>query len=89
LKNQGYHLEHSFGHGFQYLSGALFLLNLLAFFFHQIFELVDELYQQARAGFSARREYWNVIRNSFRMFTFTNWDEVLHWITSPPLPAFL
>jgi hypothetical protein len=88
LKNQGYHLEHNFGHGRQYLSEALFLLNLLAFFFHQIFELVDGLYQQARAGFSARREYWNAIRNSFRMFLFKNWDEVLQRITSPPLPAF-
>jgi hypothetical protein len=47
LKNQGYHLEHNFGHGRQYLSEALFLLNLLAFFFHQIFELLDGLYQQA------------------------------------------
>ena len=88
LKNQGYHLEHNFGHGSQYLSEALFLLNLLAFFFHQIFELLDGLYQQARAGFSARREYWNAIRNSFRMFMFKNWDEVLQRITSPPLPAF-
>jgi len=88
LKNHGYHLEHSFGHGSQYLSEALFLLNLLAFFFHQIFELVDGLYQQARAGFSARREYWNAIRSSFRMFLFKTWDEVLQRITSPPLPAF-
>ena len=88
LKNQGYHLEHNFGHGRQYLSEALFLLNLLAFFFHQIFELVDELYQQARARFSARREYWNAIRSSFRLFLFKSWDEVLERITSPPLPAF-
>jgi hypothetical protein len=88
LKNQGYHLEHNFGHGRQYLSEAFFLLNLLAFLFHQIFELVDGLYQQARAGFSARREYWNAIRNSFRLFLFKSWDEVLQRINSPPLPAF-
>jgi hypothetical protein len=88
LKNQGYHLEHNFGHGRQYLSEALFLLNVLAFFFHQIFELLDELYQQARARFSARREYWNAIRNSFRLFLFKSWDEVLQRINSPPLPAF-
>lgn len=64
------------------------MLNLLAFFFHQISELTDELYQQARARFSARREYWNAIRNSFRLFLFKTWDEVLERITSPPLPAF-
>lgn len=88
LKNQGYHLEHNFGHGRQFLSEALFLLNLLAFFFHQIFELVDELYQQARAGFSARREFWNAVRNAFRMFLFVDWDQVLQRINSPPLPPF-
>ena len=48
LKNQGYHLKHNFGHGDQHLSEAFFTLNLLAFFLHQIFELVDGLYQQVR-----------------------------------------
>ena len=88
LKNQGYHLEHNFGHGSHYLSEALFLLNLLAFFFHQNFEITDELYQKARARFSARKEYWNAIRASFRLFLFASWDEVLERINSPPLPAF-
>jgi len=64
------------------------LLNLLAFFFHQIFALTDELYQKARARFSARKEYWNAIRASFRLFLFASWDEVLERINSPPLPAF-
>jgi len=64
LKNQGYHLEHNFGHGKQYLSEAFFVLNLLAFFMHQILELVDELYQQVRATFSARVEFWNPIRQA-------------------------
>ena len=55
LKNQGYHLEHNFGHGDQHLSEAFFTLNLLAFFIHQIFELVDGLYQRVRTFFSSRR----------------------------------
>ena len=54
LKNQGYHLEHNFGHGKNNLSEAFFVLNILAFFMHQIFELVDGLYQMARGGFSSR-----------------------------------
>ena len=36
LKNQGYHLEHNFGHGDQHLSEAFFTLNLIAFFIHQM-----------------------------------------------------
>lgn len=89
LKNQGYHLEHNFGHGEQYLSEALFLLNLLAFLFHQIFQLVDELYQKARAGFSARVEFWNVVRAAFRILLFDTWDQLLQRLTGPPVSIFL
>jgi hypothetical protein len=88
LKNHGYHLEHNFGHGKKYLSEAFFVLNLLAFFMHQIFELVDGLYQLARGSFSSRREYWNAIRSSFRLLLFESWDQVLERIHGPPQPAF-
>jgi hypothetical protein len=36
LKNQGYHVEHNFGHGQRHLSNNFFILNLLAFTIHQI-----------------------------------------------------
>jgi hypothetical protein len=86
LKNQGYHLEHNFGHGEKNLSEAFFLLNLIAFFMHQIFELTDRAYQDARNGFSARREYWNIIRSIFKLFIFIDWEQVLYRINSPPGP---
>ena len=38
LKTKGYHLEHNFGHGQQYLSAFLLSLNLLAFLFHTVLE---------------------------------------------------
>lgn len=86
LKNYGYHLEHNFGHGQKYLSEAFFMLNLLAFYVHQILELVDELYQKARSGFSARIEFWNAIRATFRLFLFADWDQVLERMNAPPQP---
>jgi hypothetical protein len=88
LKNQGYHLEHNFGHGHRGLSEILFLLNLLAFLVHQIQQLVDRFYQEARGRFSSRAEFWNVIRGSFRVLLYDSWDEVLARITGPPTPAF-
>ncbi len=88
LKNHGYHLEHNFGHGTKNLSEAFFVLNLLSFFVHQILELTDLLYQSCRAGFSARKEFWNVIRASFRLLLFDSWEQVLIRMNSPPLPAF-
>ena len=45
LKNRGYHLEHNFGHGQKHLSSFLLTLNLLAFLFHTVLELVNEKYQ--------------------------------------------
>lgn len=77
LKNQGYHLEHNFGHGSQNLSMNFFLLNLLAFYMHQIFELTDKLYQRARAKFGARLEYWNQLRCTFRIMIFESWEDLL------------
>lgn len=88
LKNHGYHLEHNFGHGKHNLSEAFFVLNLLAFFAHQIFELVDRLYQQARAAFSSRTEFWNATRGAFKLLLFDSWDQVLARMNSPPRPAF-
>lgn len=85
LKNHGYHLEHNFGHGTNNLSETFFLLNLLAFFFHQIFQLSDGLYQKTRNNFSARREFWNCIRSTFRLFIVLSWEELLERINGPPV----
>ncbi len=84
LKNQGYHIEHNFGHGKKNLSHNFFLLNLLAFFMHQIFEISDLLYQKCRKKFSARKEYWNQLRCTFRIFHFPVWEELLIFILKPP-----
>ena len=84
LKNQGYHLEHNFGHGKKNLSINFFLLNLLAFFVHQILELTDILYQKCRAKFSSRKEYWNHLRITFRILLFESWEDYLKFFYSPP-----
>jgi len=84
LKNQGYHLEHNFGHGKKNLSYNFFLLNLLAFFMHQIFELTDLLYQKCRNTFSACKEFWNQLRCTVRILVFGTWDSLLMFILSPP-----
>jgi hypothetical protein len=84
LKNQGYHIEHNFGHGQQNLSMNFFLLNVLAFFVHQIFELTDLHYQKCRAKFSARKEFWNQLRCTIRILLFKTWEHLLAFIICPP-----
>lgn len=83
LKNQGYHITHNYGHGVKNLSYNFFLLNLLAFLWHQIFELSDRLYQRCRAKFSSRREFWNQLRCTIRILIFENWEQLLWLIIDP------
>ena len=86
LKNQGYHLEHNFGHGQKNLSFVFFMLNLLAFYVHQILELTDRLYQTVRhTKFTSRKEYFNQLRCTFRIILFKNWEQMLNHILDPPM----
>ena len=65
LKNQGYHLEHNYGHGKQYLSTIFALLMLLAFFVDQVANHVDQNYKKARAMFKTNRAFFNRIAQVF------------------------
>ena len=84
LKNLGYHAEHNFGHGREHASFNFFLFILIAFFMHQILELSDPLFQQCRAKFSARKEFWNQLRCTIRILVFNSWEHLLKFIISPP-----
>jgi hypothetical protein len=84
LKNQGYHLEHNFGHGQRFLSNNFFVLNLLAFYIHQILELCDRGYQYCRSKFSSRKEYWNNLRTAIRLMLFRDFDHLLRNVADPP-----
>ncbi len=56
LKNQGYHIEHNFGHGNKNLSMNFFSLNLIAFLIHQALELTCPLYTKiARKIYKSQR----------------------------------
>jgi len=84
LKNQGYHVEHNFGHGRHFLSNNFFLLNLLAFSIHQILELCDRGYQYCRSKFSSRKEYWNNLRVAIRIMLFRDFEHLLRNVADPP-----
>ena len=84
LKNQGYHIEHNFGHGQQHWSMNFFVLNLLAFYIHQILELCDLHYQYGRSRFSYRQEYWNHLRVAIRLLFFNDFEHLLRFVAHPP-----
>jgi len=83
LKNQGYHIEHSFGHGNEHLSFNFFLLNLLAFFMHQIFELTYVVYQQLRTKFGSKRNLWDHLRAALYILIFPDIDNYFERMLDP------
>jgi hypothetical protein len=80
LKTKGYNLEHNFGHGKEYLSQTLCSLNILAFLFHTVQDLTDELYQNLREEMGTREEFFTAISFLSTMFTFKSFDKMLEYI---------
>lgn len=83
LKNQGYYIEHNYGHGKKNLCFNFFLLTLLAFFFHQIFELTDHLYKACRKKFGSKRNLWENLSVRIRIFVFNTWEHLLNFALTP------
>jgi hypothetical protein len=83
LKNQGYHIEHNYGHGSKNLCFNFFLLTLLAFYFHQIFELTDPLYQACRKKFGSKRHMWETLRSYIKILVFETWEHLLDFALTP------
>jgi hypothetical protein len=77
LKNHGYHIEHNYGHGIRNLSYNFFLLNMLAFFLHQIFEMTDRTYQWLRKKLGSKKNLWDHIRVCCHAITFPDWEDLL------------
>jgi hypothetical protein len=65
LKNQGYHFEHNFGHGYQHLSVVFAVLMMLAFFVDQTQQLCCPLFQAAWAKWGSKRLLWEKMRALF------------------------
>jgi hypothetical protein len=65
LKNQGYHFEHNFGHGYQNLSVVFALLMMLAFLVDQVQQLCCPLFRAVWAKMGSKRRLWERMRALF------------------------
>ncbi len=74
LKNQGYRLEHNYGHGQQHLSTNFALLTMLAFLIDQAQELACTSFQQARKRFRSRTSLWDRMRALFVGYFIDDWE---------------
>jgi DNA-directed RNA polymerase subunit RPC12/RpoP len=80
LKTKGYHLEHNFGHGSQYLSSLLLSLNLLAFLFHTVLGLVDEKYRLLRQALRKRQKFFQDMETLLQYLLFDSWDDLFSFM---------
>ncbi|MBI5447933.1 MAG: hypothetical protein HY939_04320 [Gammaproteobacteria bacterium] len=83
LKNQGYAIDHSYGHGDKNLCFNFYLLTLIAFSFHQVYELTDKVYQACRQHFGSKKHLWENVRANLRTFIFVGWDYLLAFTLDP------
>ena len=80
LKNQGYHIDHNFGHGQEHLATTLLTLNLLAFLLHTIAHVTDKVYQQVRQALGPRRTFFNDTEALMRYMVFPDWASLLRFM---------
>jgi len=65
LKNQGYHFEHNFGHGFKYLSTFLANLMLLAFQIDQIYQACSKPFNDIWKKAKTKVKLWTIVKSVF------------------------
>ena len=88
LKNNGYHLEHNFGHhGKQNLAMLFAAINLLAFAMHTVCDGLESLWVKAREAKRARKRFFEHIRTMTAYLVFPDWKTLMETlITSKPPP---
>jgi hypothetical protein len=86
LKNQGYHLEHNYGHGYQHLSVVLAMLMLLAFLVDQTQQLCCPQFAAAWAKCISKRALWERLREIFHQFQVRSMQEIYEAVLSTRKP---
>lgn len=89
LKTNGYNLEHNFGHGKNNLAAVFVTLNLLAFAFHTVCDLTEELWRRAMAKMGARSRFFENLRSITNFMVFPTWGDLLETLAfaRPPPKA--
>ena len=76
LKNQGYHFEHNYGHGYKNLCVVLALLMMAAFLIDQVQQRCNKLFEKARVKVGSKSALWEAIRHLFYCFEVGSMREI-------------
>jgi len=80
LKNQGYHLEHNYGHGTEYLATNFAILTFLAFLTDQIAQCLDKSFQKALEICKTKRALWEKVRQVFDLLPALSMNAIYRFI---------
>jgi hypothetical protein len=77
LKNHGYELEHNFGHGETHLAMTLAALNMLAFAWHTVLDLIEPPWRKAREAADKRTSFFAYLATLTSFVVFPAWPDLL------------
>ena len=80
LKNQGYHFEHNFGHGNQYLCTNFAYLMMMAFCVDQIQQHYCQYFKTILRGLKTRVKLWESLRAVFKILPCKNMTQIFFCI---------
>ena len=80
LKNQGYHLEHNYGHGTKYLATNFAILTFLAFLTDQIAQCLDKTFQKALEICKTKKALWEKVRQVFDLLPALSMNAIYRFI---------
>lgn len=80
LKNQGYNLEHSYGHGKKYLATNFMLLTFLAFLVDQIAQRLDGAFDRALKYCKTKKNLWEKVRQVFDLLPCMSMNVIYRFI---------
>jgi hypothetical protein len=80
LKTKGYHFEHNFGHGQQFLSSLLATLIMLAYLLHTLLDLMDDKFCLLRQKLPSRRRLFDDMKALTTYLCFDSWEHLLNFM---------
>ena len=89
LKNQGYYLEHNYGHGDKNLSVNMVTMMFTAFFIDQIQQACCQIFKKAFARVKERPSYlWEEVLCIFKYIQIDSWETIFLAIGEGKLATF-
>ena len=77
LKNNGYNLEHNFGHGKENLANVLACFNLIAFLVHNLSSMLCEVFDKVRSCFGAKVRFFQHLAMLLSIQVFDSWWHII------------